>query len=143
MVQHGDMNQGVEMVGTRGTMARVKSAPDFQMASNMDDPARDHLQRNGPVNLGEMIHHSSKHEECPMRMGFRGGALRMRRNRSKPSFENSDSSNELQMPFELRPNKFEALIRFRPENFGFLRILAGRASNQFKFLRMAAAASPA
>jgi hypothetical protein len=113
------------------------------MASKKEDPAKDHIERNYSVNLGEMIPHESSCEGFPIRMGDRGSVLRMRRNRSKPSFEKSDSSNELQMPFELRPNKSEALIRFRHKYFGFLRILASHASNQFKFLRMAPAASPA
>ena len=87
MVQHGDMNQGLEMVRAQRAMARKTTATVYQMASNIDDQARDHHQRNDPLKLGELIPHGSCCAEFPIRMGVRGGVLRMRRNRSNSLFE--------------------------------------------------------
>ena len=63
-------------------------------------------------------------KKLPIKEDTKGRLLLGRRNRSKPSFEYPESSNELRMAFEVHPNKFEVPIRLRAKNFEYLRILA-------------------
>jgi len=120
-----------------------KHEPRIPDRSRNNDPATDHSPSNNHLRSVTMNRQKANPQKVPIR-GWTGRAvITTRRNRSKTSFEYSESSNELRMPFEVYPNNFELPIRLRAKNFGFLRILEGRSSNDFESLRMNPATSPA
>ena len=108
-----------------------------------NDPCMDHFTSKNHLRSVNMYHQRPNSKKLPMKDGTKGRLLIGRRNRSKTSFEYSESSNELRIPFEVYPNTFEVPIRLHAQNFGFLRILEGRSSNDFELIRMNPPMSPA
>ena len=107
-----------------------------------NDPAPDRLPQKNRLRSVKMNHQKPNSRKLPMKDGTMGRLLIGRRNRSKTSIEDSVTSNELRMAFEVNTNKFEVPIRLRAKIFGLLRIPARHPSNQFELLRMNPALPP-
>jgi hypothetical protein len=127
---------------TRKDHGSDKHGPRIPDGIRENDPAPDRLPQKNHLRSVKMNHQKPNSRKLPMKDGTMGRLLIGRRNRSKTSFEYSVSSNELRMPFEVHPNKFEVRIRRRARNFEFLRISTGRSSNNFELLRMNPALPP-
>ena len=127
---------------TRKDHGSDKHGPRIPDGIRVNDPAPDRLPQKNHLRSVKMNHQKPNSRKLPMKDGTMGRLLIGRRNRSKTSFEYSVSSNELRMPFEVHPNKFEVRIRRRARNFEFLRISTGRSSNNFELLRMNPALPP-
>ena len=121
---------------TRKDHGSDKHGPRIPDGTRENDPAPDRLPQNNHLRSVKMNHQKPNSRKLPMKDGTKGRLLIGRRNRSKTSFEDSESSNELRTAFEANSNKFEVPIRLHAKNFGFLRIPASHTSNQFELLRM-------
>jgi hypothetical protein len=106
------------------------------------DPATDHLPSKNQLRSVKMNHPKPNFKKLPMRDDTKKRLVNERRNMSKLVFEDSVSSDELRMTFEVHSNKFELVMKLRAKLFGFLRIPARTASNQFELLRMNPALPP-
>ena len=100
-----------------------------------NDPPTDRVPSKNHLRSVKMNRRNLNLERIPLRGGPKGRLLSDRRNMSKTSFEDSATSNELRMAFEVHPNKFELPIRLCVKNFECLRILGRRSSNNFELLR--------
>ena len=119
-----------------------KHGPRIPDGIRENDPAPDRLPQKNHLRSLEMNHQKPNSRKLPMKDGTMGRLLIGRRNRSKTSFEYSESSNEFRTAFEANLNKFEVPIRLRAKNFEYLRILGRRSSNNFELLRMNPALPP-
>jgi len=127
---------------TRKNHGSDKHGPRIPDGIRENDPATDRLPSKNHLRSVKMNHQKPNSRKLPMKDGTMGRLLIGRRNRSKTSFENSVSSNELRMAFEVNTNKFEVRIRRPARNFEFLRILERLSSNNFELLRMNPALPP-
>ena len=107
-----------------------------------NDPPTDRLPTKNHLRSLTMNRRTPTSKKIPLPEAPKGRLLIERRNMSKTSFEDSATSNELRMAFEVHPNKFELPIRLCVKNFECLRILGRRSSNNFELLRMIPALPP-
>ena len=127
---------------TRKDHGSDKHGPRIPNGIRENDPAPDRLPQKNHLRSVKMNHQKPNSRKLPMKDGTMGRLLIGRRNRSKTSFEDSVSSNELRMAFEVNTNKFEVPIRLRAKIFGLPRISTGRSSNAFELHRMNPALPP-
>jgi len=127
---------------TRKDHGSDRHGPRIPDGIRENDPAPDRLPQKTHLRSVKMNHQKPNSRKLPMKDGTMGRLLIGRRNRSKTSFEDSESSNELRTAFEANSNKFEVPIRLRAKNFEYLRILGKRSSNNFELLRMNPALPP-
>ena len=121
---------------TRKNHGTDKHGPRIPDGIRENDPAPDRLPQKTHLRSVKKNHQKPNSRKLPMKDNTMGRLLMGRRNRSKTSFEYSESSNEFRTAFEANLNKFEVPIRLHAKNFGFLRIPASHTSNQFELLRM-------
>jgi len=127
---------------TRKDHGSDRHGPRIPDGIRENDPAPDRLSSKNHLRSVEMNRQNPTLKKLPIRDDTKGRLLLGRRNRSKTSFEDSVTSNELRMAFEVNTNKFEVPIRLRAKIFEYLRIPLRHTSNHFGLLRMNPALPP-